>query len=124
MQVYATIAGEPVVFHLTSTESLQQVAYAAGVTRNTAALVVAVVMLPLAQVPAAPQHVTVCIRSLLRSALAGAVWCLRRPAHAGGVRAGGKLCCPQQSACLHARMLPGSCRGRRVGSGHAVAVPR
>lgn len=53
VQVYATIAGEPVVFHLTSTESLQQVAYATGITRNAAALIIAIVMLPLAQVEGA-----------------------------------------------------------------------
>lgn len=48
--MYATIAGEPVVFHLTSTESLQQVFYKMGLSRNAAALIIGVVMLPLAQV--------------------------------------------------------------------------
>ena len=48
--VYATILAEPIIFHLTSMEALQQIFYGAGVTPIFAALIVALAMIPLAQV--------------------------------------------------------------------------
>lgn len=48
--VYATILAEPIIFHLTSMEALQQIFYDAGLTQKFTALVVTVVMVPLAQV--------------------------------------------------------------------------
>ncbi len=48
--VYVTILAEPVIFHLTSMEALQQIFYSTGLSQKLAALVVAVVMIPLAQV--------------------------------------------------------------------------
>ena len=49
-QVYATIAGEPVIFHLTSMEALRGIFYQQGLGQNAAALIVAAVMVPLGQV--------------------------------------------------------------------------
>lgn len=48
-QVYATIAGEPVIFHLTSMEALRGIFYRQGLGQNAAALIVAAVMVPLGQ---------------------------------------------------------------------------
>lgn len=60
--VYATILAEPVIFHLTSMEALQQIFYSAGVTQKFAALVVTAVMIPLAQVsPANVQQLLSCL---------------------------------------------------------------
>lgn len=60
--VYATILAEPVIFHLTSMEALQQIFYRAGVTQKFAALVVTAVMIPLAQVlPVNVQHPLSCL---------------------------------------------------------------
>ena len=54
--VYATILAEPIIFHLTSMEALQQIFYGAGLTQKFAALLVTVVMVPLAQVSHADLH--------------------------------------------------------------------
>ena len=48
--VYATILAEPIIFHLTSMEALQQIFYGSGITPIFAALTVAVVMVPMSQV--------------------------------------------------------------------------
>ena len=48
--VYATILAEPIIFHLTSMEALQQIFYGAGITPIFAALIVGLAMIPLAQV--------------------------------------------------------------------------
>lgn len=48
--VYATILAEPIIFHLTSMEAMQQIFYGSGITQMFAAIVVTVVMVPLAQV--------------------------------------------------------------------------
>lgn len=48
--VYATILAEPIIFHLTSMEALQQIFYGSGITPIFAAIVVAAVMIPLSQV--------------------------------------------------------------------------
>ena len=54
--VYATILAEPIIFHLTSMEALQQIFYSAGLTQKFAALLVTAVMVPLAQVSHAHLH--------------------------------------------------------------------
>ena len=54
--VYATILAEPIIFHLTSMEALQQIFYSAGLTQKFAALLVTAVMVPLAQVSHADHH--------------------------------------------------------------------
>ena len=54
--VYATILAEPIIFHLTSMEALQQIFYSAGLTQQFAALLVTAVMVPLAQVSHADNH--------------------------------------------------------------------
>lgn len=48
--VYATILAEPIIFHLTSMEALQQIFYGSGITPIFAAIIVALVMIPLSQV--------------------------------------------------------------------------
>lgn len=48
--VYLTIFGEPIIFHLTSMEALQQIFYRTGLGQLAAALIVAAVMVPLGQV--------------------------------------------------------------------------
>ena len=48
--VYLTILGEPIIFHLTSMEALQQIFYQSHLSQGLAAAIVAVVMLPLGQV--------------------------------------------------------------------------
>ncbi|CAL5228546.1 g11700 [Coccomyxa viridis] len=48
--VYATILAEPIIFHLTSMEALQQIFYGSGITPIFAAIVVAAVMIPLSQI--------------------------------------------------------------------------
>ena len=54
--VYATILAEPIIFHLTSMEALQQIFYGAGLTQKFAALLVTAIMVPLAQVSHACHH--------------------------------------------------------------------
>jgi hypothetical protein len=51
---YLTIAGEPVIFHLTCMEALRQTFYWLNLTRFQAGSVVAAIMLLLAQVPTPP----------------------------------------------------------------------
>ncbi|KAK9836304.1 hypothetical protein WJX81_003609 [Elliptochloris bilobata] len=48
--VYLTIFTEPIVFHLTSMESLQQVFYQQGLSQRLAAFIVMAIMVPLSQV--------------------------------------------------------------------------
>lgn len=50
LTIYLTIMGEPVIFHLTSAESLAQVFYASGLSSKVASVAVAAMVLPLAQV--------------------------------------------------------------------------
>ena len=52
--VYTTIAGEPVIFHLTSMEALRQVFYEANMSTLAAGGIIAAIMLPLGQVLLAP----------------------------------------------------------------------
>ncbi|CAL8466173.1 g5709 [Coccomyxa elongata] len=48
--VYLTILGEPIIFHLTSMEALQQIFYQSRLSQGLAAAIVAAVMLPLGQI--------------------------------------------------------------------------
>lgn len=48
--VYLTIMGEPIIFHLTSMEALQQIFYRSRLSQGLAAAIVAAIMLPLGQV--------------------------------------------------------------------------
>lgn len=52
--VYLTIMGEPIIFHLTSMEALQQIFYRSSLSQGVAAAIVAGLMVPLAQVR--PEH--------------------------------------------------------------------
>ncbi|KAK9902167.1 hypothetical protein WJX75_006684 [Coccomyxa subellipsoidea] len=48
--VYLTIMGEPIIFHLTSMEALQQIFYRSRLSQGLAAAIVAAIMLPLGQI--------------------------------------------------------------------------
>ncbi|CAK0786030.1 hypothetical protein CVIRNUC_009243 [Coccomyxa viridis] len=92
--VYATILAEPIIFHLTSMEALQQIFYSAGLTQKFAALLVTAVMVPLAQIQGIEEVSAISVIGTI-----GMAWAL-------GVIAV-KLCItPKVAGYAHTRLFP------------------